>query len=133
MNADAPMDENTQRIRAELEEFPLATAMHTSHRGPVIDFDYVVESGKFKGRTFRLGIGTGDAPDGAYPEYPPHWLHVHPPVEVPGGGAVEPYEDDRGRKWVALSRPPGALWDELPSKNMTHYLREHVRQFWHTL
>ena len=133
MTEDPSVDENTRRIRAELEALGYATTVHSCHRGAVIDFDYVVESGQYKGCTFRLGIGTGDTPDGAYPEFPPHWLHLHPPIENVGGGAIEPYDDDRGRKWIALSRPPDGLWDNLPTKGMELYIKEHVRRFWHAL
>ena len=69
-------------------------------------------------------------PDGEYPEYPPHWLHVSPPLNDNKGGAVETYRTSDGREWLAMSRPPGAIWDRLPTKHMSMYIQEHLRRIW---
>lgn len=65
-----------------------------------------------------------------YPEYPPHWIHVSPPIDDGMGGAVHRYQDEEGRDWIALSRPPTDLWDLLPTKSMYAFMNEHVRRFW---
>ena len=94
----------------------------------MVTFPYDVEVGSHDGRRFTLGISMqGEEP---YPEYPPHWIHIHPPVNDQKGGAVNGYEDAAGRHWVAMSRPPGSLWDELPTKTMALYVREHLRRLW---
>ena len=30
-----------------------------------------------------------------YPDYPPHWIHVHPPVNDGQGGVINQYQDER--------------------------------------
>ena len=65
-----------------------------------------------------------------YPEYPPHWIHVTPPLRDGRGSTEEPYTDQQGRAWLAMSRPPGEVWDRLPTKHMTAFMNEHLRKIW---
>ena len=123
-----PTPTNIDRIRAELQSLGYRTDMQDSPQGPAVIFDYKVELGRYKDKIFTLGISMqGHEP---YPEYPPHWIHIYPPVNDDRGGSVSVYHDGNGREWVAMSRPPGPLWDELPTKNMDVYLREHLRGLW---
>ena len=46
------------------------------------------------------------------------------------GGAVESYTDSQDRQWLAMSRPPGELWDRLPTKHMASFISEHLRRIW---
>ena len=125
------MFENVDRIKAELEAMGYETAMSESPQGKVVSFEYVVETGSQKDKPFRLGLSfQGDEP---YPEYPPHWIHLTPPVDDGKGGVVQQYIDDRQREWVALSRPPAEVWDRLPTKHMYAYLNEHLRRFWNSI
>lgn len=65
-----------------------------------------------------------------YPEYPPHWIHVTPPLDDERGGSVENHTDDQGRAWLAMSRPPAEVWDRLPTKHMSAFISEHLRKIW---
>ena len=80
-----------------------------------MSFDYVIEVGTRKGQKITVGLGFQEE---AYPEYPPHWVCVTPPLSDGKGGTVEEFRDDQGRTWIAMSRPPGDIWD--PSPHQAH-------------
>ena len=124
------MNSSILRINAELESLGYTTDVFEHDRGPVVRFPYVVDLGSHQGQTFDMGICMWDVTPGEYPEFAPHWLHVSPPMDDQLGGAAVTYQDHHGRDWLALSRPVGDLWDDLPMKTMKHYLNEHVRLFW---
>ena len=65
-----------------------------------------------------------------YPDYPPHWIHVTPPLDDGRGGTTQEHTDAQGRSWLAMSRPPGPVWDDLPTKHMSAFIREHLRKIW---
>lgn len=120
------------RVQAELRSLGYQTELRDSPHGKtVVFFPYEVEVGTHAGKTVMLAIGMQGSE--LYPEYPPHWLHVHPPTNDGKGGVVTEYKDDLGRDWIAMSRPPGPLWDELPTKSMRAFLDEHVRRFWNSM
>ncbi len=121
----APND--ISRVQSELEELGYAPTLHNWKHGVVVEFDYTVEVGTHTGQMFRLGMSFQEQ---GYSEYPPHWIHVSPPVDDGLGGVQERYQTADGREWIALSRPPSDIWDNLPVKNMRHYLDEHIRRFW---
>ena len=121
------MTTNAERIQRELEGAGFKTTRFQASTGKeVIAFDYTIELGSHKGQTVRVGVSD---PDGDYPEYPPHWLHVSPPINDEKGGAVEQYMQD-GCEWLAMSRPPGDIWDQLRTKHMSAYIKEHLRRIW---
>ncbi len=123
------MSDNIERIRAELESLGCKTSTFDSpSHGRVVSFSYRVESGSHKKRVKTIGISFQG--DERYPEYPPHWIHVTPPIDDGKGGVVNRYSDDHGREWIAMSRPPGDVWDQLRTKNMEYYISEHLRRFW---
>ena len=122
------MSDDIARIQSELKSLGYSTALQNSPHGPVaIFFPYKVEVGFYKGTEVTLGISMQE---NGYPEYPPHWIHINPPIYDEKGGAYNRYQDERGRKWIAMSRPPGPLWDQLPTKCMRAYLSEHMRRIW---
>ena len=121
------MADDIGRVREELEEQGFPTSVRDSPQGKVAEFDYKVDVGPRKGEWFKVGISFQE---GGYPEYPPHWIHVSPPVEDGIRGVVKRYRTDDGREWVAMSRPPKEYWDRLPEKNMKHFVNEHLRRFW---
>ena len=122
------MSDNIYRIKRELESLGYATQLSDSPQGKVVSFNYIVEAGTRTGELATVGISMqGIEP---YPEYPPHWIHVTPPLDDGKGGVVTKYHDNNGREWVALSRPPSDIWDRLPTKHMYAYLNEHLRRFW---
>ena len=124
--------ENVRRIQAELESLGYKTRTFTTAvHGPVVFFDYNIEVGSRQGEKIALGLSMHG--DGLYPEYPPHWIHVSPPINDNRGGAVQNYVDGDGNEWIAMSRPPGQLWDDLPTKQIDVFLTEHVRRFWATI
>ena len=122
------MSNNINQIKAELESLGYETYLSDSPNREVVTFPYIVETGSYEGKKVTMGIGMDG--NGAYPECPPHWIHVPPPIDDGKGGAVEKYSDANGREWIAMSRPPGEIWDRLPAKHMHAYLTEHLRRFW---
>ena len=115
------------KIQEELICLGYQTLCRNHGESTVIEFDYQVETGTHQGENFRVGI---TVPGSTYPEYPPHWIHVSPPVDDGLGGSIERYKSVDGRNWIALSRPPNDIWDKLSEKNMKIYLSEHLRRFW---
>ena len=93
-------------------------------------FDYRVDTGRHKGRTFRVGVSFQEA---EYPEYPPHFVWVaalsSPALPTHSNGHHD------GVDWCAFSVPPSDFWDGLPAadKNMKTYMTRHMRRFWHQL
>ena len=124
--------DSIRTIRVELESLGYSTREFTTDaRGSVVCFAYTIEAGSRQGQTITLGLSMDGS--GLYPEYPPHWIHVSPPIDDKRGGAVDSYIDGNGNEWIAMSRPPGELWDELPTKHMKGFLSEHLRRFWATI
>ena len=120
------MSKDVEKIQAELGDLGYYTEVRDSKQGMVVEFDYKVETGTRRGELFRIGISMHK---GVYPEYPPHWIHVSPPVSD-GLAGRKPYQTGDGREWVAMSRPPSDLWDGLLRKDMKNYLEGHMRRFW---
>ncbi len=130
MHAFPRMNRNIDRIKAELESLGYETSMVDSPHGKAVSFPYTVEVGSRKGERVTLAVSMNG--EEQYPEYPPHWIHLSPPVSDGKGGAVERYSAD-GLEWVAMSRPPGNIWDRLPTKHMSAYMSEHLRRFWNNI
>lgn len=124
------MSDDASTVQSELADLGYCTSLHTWKNTTVVEFDYFVEVGSLRGETVRLGLSFKET---GYPEYPPHWIHVCPPVDDGLGGSVQHYETDDGRQWVAMSRPPKELWDRLPAKDMRAYLSGHMRRFWNCI
>lgn len=122
------MASNLDLIEVELTGIGYDVRRQHTSRGEVVVFCYCVESGSKKGQTVEMGISMHRRQ--VYPEYPPHWIHITPPTRDGLSGAVEEYTTEDGRRWITMSRPPGPIWDQLPTKHMTYYLSEHVRRFW---
>lgn len=121
------MSESTQRIRDELAGLGYEPVVFESPQGTAVGFRYTMPAGSHAGRTVTVAVS---APDGAYPEYPPHWVHISPPIDDERGGALNWYTDTQGREWLAMSRPPADIWDRLPTKHMRSYVREHLARIW---
>ena len=120
------MSDNVDQIKRELESLGYETFLFDSPHGKVVSFLYLVETGFHKGERIRLGISMHG--NKQYPECPPHWIHITPPIHDGKGGA-QTYRANE-QDWIAMSRPPGELWDQLPTKHMMGYLNEHLRRFW---
>ena len=121
------MSNSVDRVQRELESLDYSTTIFQSQVGTVISFDYKIETGSHKDTQVRIGVSFQEE---GYPEYPPHWIHVTPPIYDGRGGATQNYNDAQGRAWLAMSRPPGDLWDRLPTKHMYAYITEHLRRIW---
>lgn len=94
----------------------------------VVIFPYPIHVGRFKGETRTVGISTQCEAVG-YPEVPPHWIFISPPITDTQDGANHGVNSFDGKEWVALSRPPGAFWDRVQHKGMRAYL-EHLSKVW---
>ena len=121
------MPSSIERVQGELESLGYRTSVFDSQQGRVVSFDYAIEVGSHKGALVTVGLSFQDE---GYPEYPPHWIHVTPPLDDGKGGSTVTYTDTAGRAWLAMSRPPGDIWDRLPTKHMGAYVSEHLRRIW---
>lgn len=121
------MSDSVNRVKRELESLGYKTALFDSAQGKVVSFKYTMETGSHKGERVLLGVSFQEE---GYPEYPPHWVHVSPAIDDGKGGSVQKYRDAQGREWIAMSRPPGEIWDRLPTKHMGAYIDEHLRRLW---
>ena len=93
--------------RVELPSFPASA-------GAAI-FDVSVENGRHKGKTLTVGVSFQES---AYPEYPPHFIHLKSAVRTGfTRHSTHHFEDE---EWSAYSFPPSDLWDGLApaEKNM---------------
>ena len=124
------MSDSIGRIQGELEALGYKTSVFDSPQGMTVSFPYTVEVGSYKGQRVTLGISLHG--NEQYPEYPPHWIHVTPPIDDGQGGAVARYKVN-DCEWLTMSRPPGEMWDQLPTKHMSAYLHEHLRRFWNNI
>ena len=97
------MTENIGKISSELQSLGFRTLVRSSPKGELVVFEYQIDVGTYKGKRVRVGLSMqGNEP---YPEYPPHWIHISPPIDDGKGGVVEQYEDKDGELWVVMSRP----------------------------
>ena len=115
-------------VQQELESLGYKTEVFDSGTtaGIVVAFDYSIEVGSNKGKQVWVGVSFQEE---GYPDYPPHWIHITPPIPDGREGAVQNYERNN-QKWLAMSRPPGKLWDQMPTKYMGSYIKEHLRKIW---
>ncbi|MBF2754376.1 MAG: hypothetical protein ISN29_03845 [Gammaproteobacteria bacterium AqS3] len=124
------MDECLERIFEELKGLGYDPYYADWPQGKKVVIKYRILTGKYANQTVLLGVSN---PDGPYPEYPPHWIHISPLHDDGLGGPVEIYssENEKGQtcEWGALSRPPRDIWDQLPEKSMKSFLNEHVGRF----
>ena len=121
------MPSDIERVQAELEGLGYKTTVRTTSQGPTVIFPYTIEVGSHAGERVQVGMSFQDS---GYPEYPPHWIHVSPPISDNMGGSTAQYTDEKGHHWLAMSRPPGDIWDKLPTKHMLPYIEEHLRRIW---
>ena len=121
-----------QRIRQELEDLGYKPEVVEGDTAggyqKIVIFDYHVPVGRFRGKNCRVGISTQCEAVG-YPEVPPHWIFISPPITDIRDGASHGLNSFGGREWVALSRPPGTFWDRASKKGMHAYL-EHLNKVW---
>ena len=119
-----------ERIKNELKDLGYEPFFIDTPQGRAVAINYVIERGNYIGQSALLGFSFQE---GGYPEYPPHWIHISPPYNDELGGSVSIHKspDNQGneREWLALSRPPGEMWDNLPTKHMQHYLNFHIARF----
>lgn len=94
----------------------------------VVAFVYNVPVGRFRGEQFMVGVSTRCEAVG-YPEVPPHWIFISPPIADTHDGANHGVAKFDGRDWVMLSRPPGAFWDRVGQKGMRAYI-DHLNKVW---
>ena len=116
------------KIQQEIEALGYETAVSASPHGEVVSFDYEVPTGSHQGRQVRIGVSMQGSE--GYPEYPPHWVHISPPMDDGRGGVTQKYTDPENRDWIAMSRPPGPSWDRFPTKHMSLFFKEHLRRLW---
>lgn len=121
------MSDSIQRIRGELAELGYAPVVFESPKGTAVSFRYTMPTGSHANRTVNIAVS---APDGEYPEYPPHWVHISPPIDDGRGGTLKRYTDSQGQEWLAMSRPPADIWDRLRTKHMRSYINDHLRRIW---
>lgn len=117
------------KVLAELNElgYPAEECKPDGFGYALAVIEYPVRVGRYRGRSFTVGIGFQED---AYPEYPPHWLCV---ASLPDNQIRQHSEFTHdSAHWRAFSVPPSDFWDRLPTaqKNMKTYLLRHVTRFW---
>lgn len=117
-----------ERISGELRESGYEpTVLHLDRFGRFVVINYHTLAGRYRGQSFKLGIGFQED---SYPEYPPHFIAVANLRDscLPVYGSQVDGDD----AWAIFSVPPSDFWDSLSSsdKNMKTYLFRHVARFW---
>ena len=120
------MSESIRQVSAELKSLGYEPFEFDWQNGRVVAFQYTIEAGSNSGTTVLVGLSFQEE---GYPEYPPHWVHVSPPIADHHGGGGS-YRTGDGKKWLAMSRAPGPMWDQLLHKDMGAYISEHLRRIW---
>ena len=120
-----------ERIEAELKGLGYHPfIIDSTPAGKTIAIEYIIPTGKYADETVLLGFSFQEE---GYPEYPPHWIHISPAYDDKLGGVIHNYKhpDSKGveREWLALSRPPKDIWDNLSTKHMENYLNLHILRF----
>lgn len=123
---------NIDQIEKELQGVGYTTSRIGTPQGEAVVISYKIASGKHAGEKVSLGFSMQGGE--GYPEYPPHWVHIHPPYDDGQGGATSEYSTSDTAtgeeiKWRALSRPPQDFWDKCSTKNMGVYLEQHIHRF----
>lgn len=117
-------------VERELRDlgFPSETVVFPEFNfGKVAIFHYPVGTGRYRGRTFRVGVGFQEE---GYPEYPPHFVFV---AELPHANITKWATHRREcQEWSVFSLPPSDFWDQLAptEKNMKTYVRQHLARVW---
>ena len=121
-----------EQIKGELEalgyEADIEEGDTACGRQHDVIFEYRVPTGRFKGKRFAVGVSTQCEAVG-YPETPPHWIFVSPPLPETRDGPNHGINTFGRKNWTALSRPPGRFWDRLPNKGMRAYM-DHLARVW---
>ena len=116
-----------ERELRDLGYFSEAVAVPDFNFGRVAMFRYSVSTGRYRGRTFRVGVGFQEE---GYPEYPPHFVFV---AELPHANFTKwATRRIECQEWSVFSLPPSDFWDRLApaEKNMKTYLRRHLTRVW---
>lgn len=119
-----------ERELRDLDYRPEAVDFPGFNFGRVVVFDYSVATGRYHGRTFRIGVGFQEE---GYPEYPPHFVLV---ADLPHAYLTKYATHHRdGKEWSVFSVPPSDFWDTLApeDKNMNSYVRRHLMRIWHKM
>lgn len=123
------------QIKSELEALGYAATIEEGDtaggRQRVVTFEYLVPTGRFKGKTYSVGVSTRCEAVG-YPETPPHWIFVSPPIPDTRDGASHGINTFGNKNWTALSRPPGKFWDRVQNKGMRAYM-DHLARVWNRI
>ena len=120
-----------EAVIRELDELGLnPQRMSLPFGGEAVALDYCVPTGRYRGKPYRIAVSFQES---AYPEYPPHFLHVCD-LEQSTLTPYRRYSHD-GATWSMFSVPPGDFWDRLPpdQKTMKTYFNRHIQRVWHQL
>ena len=121
-----PLEQVCTELR-ELGYEPTIASLPGFGAGGLVVINYEIATGRYRGRTFKVGIGFQED---AYPEYPPHFVGVAnlPDPRIP----VHSSHSCNNASWSMFSVPPSDFWDNLPpsDKNMKTYVRRHLARFW---
>ena len=126
MNAVEKINQELRSLdfHANIVDFP------EFNQGRVVVFDYKVTTGRYRNRTFSVGISFQEE---GYPEYPPHFFHVE---NLPHSHLTRHSVHRSGdAEWSVFSFPPSDFWDALPAadKNMRTYVNRHMLRIWYRL
>ena len=120
------ISESILKVRSELKSLGYEPFEFDWQNGRVVAFQYTIEAGSNSGTSVLVGLSFQEE---GYPEYPPHWIHVSPPIADHHDGG-HTYHTEDAKEWLAMSRAPGAVWDRLLKRDMAAYISEHLRRIW---
>ena len=120
-------------VAAELRELGIDARVEPAWsafgNGAVL-FAFNPASGRLKDRQLRIAL---TFQEDAYPEYPPHFVHV---CGLTSSKLTRHAEHEfSGEQWWAFSVPPSDFWDSLDpgEKNMRTYVWRHLTRVWDQL
>ncbi len=110
--------------------------LSSKREGHLCIFGYVIPCGFLEKKKITIGI---EFPVKDYPRLPPHFIHLKREEfsdrEIGKIGKIHEEYEHSGERWIALSRPPQDIWDELDSskKNLYTFFESHLRRLWESL
>ena len=111
-------------------------SLSSKRNGYLCIFKYAIPCGSMKKKNITIGI---ELPLDDYPRLPPHFIHLKKEEfkeeEKQKMGQIHESYEHNGESWIALSRPPEDIWDELDisKKNLYTFFESHLRRFWGSL
>ena len=140
------MEELKEQIQNQIKAIPsceLKCLLDMKTNFPLLDregyvalFNFKIPCGPLKDKKIIMGI---EIPSNDFPRLPPHFIHFKKEdfesETIKQIGDIHQEYEYEGEKWMALSRPPQDIWDDLDisQKNLKAFFYTHLQRFWEAL